>query len=391
MNVRRLWLTGTLVACVWMCGVTLQSAYKGHANDGDVNAVLAAYPAAKGSANDACSTCHRSGDVSDLAQPGRMRSENHCDFCHVVFVAQKRPVADTLNAYGKAYLAAGRSEAAVKGTGDRDADGDGFSNDVEFAKGTNPGDRASNPSAAVAPSHTLTMADMRQAPVVEQAVLINVTKSRAGDAYNDYRGTRLYDVLLAAGMSDRATAVDLISYDGYERTVTVDEMKRTWPQAAPVMGLGKADLGPCGWVSYNARGLKAGTPLADARIMLAIEENGTPLDKARLDPESGRIVGHGPFRLIVPQSPPAGPDQSLNTEPGCAEKVAPERRFHESYDHNGGKSSHAVLAIRVKPLPPGTRDPDWSSNRDELIAREQILVFGSVTDTASRTTKSVPK
>jgi hypothetical protein len=384
-------MVGALAVCAWTFGVTLQSAYKGHANDADVNAVLAAYPAAKGGANDACSTCHRSGDVPDPAGPSRLRSENHCDFCHVVFVARKQPITDTLNAYGQAYLAAGRNEAAVKGMGDRDADGDGFSNDAEFAKGTNPGDRASNPTAAVAPTHTLTMVAVRQLPVVEQAVLINVTKSRAGDAYNDYRGIGLYDALMASGMSGHATAVDLISYDGYERTVTVDEMKRTWPQAAPAMGLGKAELGPCGWVSYNARGLKAGTPLPDARIMLATAENGTPLDKARLDPETGRIVGHGPFRLIVPQSPPSGPDQSLNTEPGCAEKVAPQWRFHESYDHNGGKSSHAIVAIRVKPLPPGTRDPDWTAVRDDLIAGEQILVFGLVTDAAPHTTPAVPK
>ena len=78
------------------------SAYKGHADDSDVNALLAAYPKLKGSAMDSCATCHRSGEVPDTGKPGKMRRENHCDYCHVIHVHQKRDAKETLNRYGAA-------------------------------------------------------------------------------------------------------------------------------------------------------------------------------------------------------------------------------------------------------------------------------------------------
>lgn len=130
------------------------TAYKGHADDRDVEAVLAAYPALKGTPADSCATWHRSGDVKDPAAAGGTRSENHCDYCHAVFVRGKRDVRGTLNTYGSAYLAAGRDVQAVHTIAAKDADGDGFSNDVEVKKGTNPGEATSNPSVPPAPSPT---------------------------------------------------------------------------------------------------------------------------------------------------------------------------------------------------------------------------------------------
>lgn len=63
---------------------TAYSAYKGHADDSDVNALLAVYPALKGTAMDSCATCHRAGEVPDIEKPGKKRRENHCDYCHVL-------------------------------------------------------------------------------------------------------------------------------------------------------------------------------------------------------------------------------------------------------------------------------------------------------------------
>ena len=80
------------------------------------------------------------GDVPDTEKPGKMRRENHCDYCHVIHVNQKRDVKETLNRYGADYLAAGRGAKAVKALASKDSDGDGFSNEAEFLKGTNPGD-----------------------------------------------------------------------------------------------------------------------------------------------------------------------------------------------------------------------------------------------------------
>ena len=147
------------IAIFWATALALMttaySAYKGHANDADVNAILSAYPALKNTAVDSCATCHKSGEVPDTVKQGGTRHENRCGYCHAVYVQKKRDIQETLNRYGIDYLAAGRGVEAVKTLAARDSDGDGFSNDSEFVKGTNPGEPASNPSAPVAPSRIL--------------------------------------------------------------------------------------------------------------------------------------------------------------------------------------------------------------------------------------------
>jgi hypothetical protein len=357
----------------------LQSAYRGHADDRDIDAVLSAYPGARGGPGDSCATCHAGGTVKGISPGSAARSENHCDFCHAAVVRDKRDVRDTLNAFGRAYLAAGRTAAAVASLGPGDSDGDGASNDAELRAGTNPGDPASSPSAPVAPSRTYTLGALKAiGRPIEQTVFLNSTKSRSGDAYADYRGFVLADLLQAIGLLDTAESVDLLSVDGYERTFTLAELRRAWPQGQPAIGLGKGDLGPCGWVSYTARSLPAGKPLADARILLAFEENGQPLEKARIDPASGRIVGKGPVRSVVPQFVVSPPDLPQTSDSACAAKVGAPYRFHEEYDHNAGASQSALVAIRVKPLPKGTRDVDWQTAAEKRLAREEIVVFGAI-------------
>jgi hypothetical protein len=355
------------------------SAYKGHADDRDVNALLAAYPKLQGSAMDSCATCHRGGEVPDTGKPGKMRRENHCDFCHVIHVQQKRAAKETLNAYGAQYFAAGRMTAAVKALANKDSDGDGFSNETEFLGGTNPGTPESNPSARMAPYRMYTAAEIRtMSPVVRETVFVNTTKSRSGDSYNEYLGNRVYEVLQAAGIADAADSVDFISLDGYEKTLTVDELKKEWPQGAPAMGFGESDLGSCGWVRYSAPGLAANRALPAASILFAFEENGKKLETAAFDPQTARITGAGPLRLIVPQSRISPPDLGQRADPSCLNKVAEPYRFHEEYDHNGGKCSSAVIAVRVNPLPRGTRDYAWETQREQLLAGEKIAVFGAL-------------
>lgn len=355
----------------------LYSAYRGHANDDDVKAVLSVYPALKGTPVDSCATCHVRGDVK--AARG-VRTENHCDYCHALLVRQKRDPKETLSRYGREYLDAGRNAAAVRALAAKDSDGDGFANEVEFTAGTDPGDPASNPSVPAAPSRTYAVSELRRlAPVVETTVLLNSTKSRSGDSYSDYRGYPLWDLLQAVGLANGASAVDLLAADGYERTFTLDELRTSWPQAAPVMGLGKQDLGACGWVSYGSRHLEAGKALPRARVILAFDENGQALEPARLDPSTGRLAGKGPLRAIVPQFELSPPDLPQVADPACAARVVPAHRFHEEYEHNAGASSYAIVAARVTPLPKGTRDIDWRSAAPRLLAGEQIVVFGALT------------
>lgn len=363
--------------------VPVYSAYRGHADDRDINAVLSAYPALRNTPADSCATCHATGVVKRLSPGDGMRDENHCDYCHAVFVRDKKDVRETLNRFGRDYLQAGRNAAAVSALGPKDSDGDGASNEAELKAGTNPGEPSSSPSLRLAPSRTLTVGALKSlAPAVDQAMFLNSTKSRSGDGYSDFRGLVLADVLKGVGLLDSAESVDLLSADGYERTFTLAELRTAWPQGAPVMGLGKAELGACGWVTYASRRLEAGKPLAPARILLAFEENGQPLEKGRIEPETGRILGKGPFRAIVPQFVVAPPDLPLTADPSCSPKVAAEYRFHEDYDHNAGASQSAVVAVRVKPLPRGTRDIDWQRIATRLLAAEEVVFFGAVTTPA---------
>jgi hypothetical protein len=355
------------------------SAYKGHADDRDVEAVLTAYPTLKGSPADSCATCHLSGDVRDPMDAGAVRSENHCDYCHAVHVRGKRDVRETLNRYGAAYLAGGRGAAAVRALAAEDSDGDGFPNDAEFKGGTNPGDAANNTSVPLAPFRVYTTSALRNlSPIVAQTVFVNSTKSRSGDSYSQFRGNSVWEILQAIGVLETATSVDLLAADGYEHTFTVDELKKSWPQGAPVTGLGARELGPCGWVTYGSSRLDPDKPLPEARIILAFEENGRPFEKARLDSDTGRIAGKGPLRSVAPQFRLSPPDLSQSADASCAAGVAEQYRFHEDYDHNAGAGVSAIVAVRVKPLPKGTRDVDWQTPAARRLANEQIVFFGAL-------------
>lgn len=375
----RVRLSLAAVAVVAVVSLTpLFSAYKGHADDRDIAAVLAAYPNAKGTPLDACATCHMAGPVKDTAAPGKTRIENHCDYCHTVFVRGKQTAKDTLNRYGRAYLDAGRNAAAVRALGAKDSDGDGFANDAEFVAGTNPGDVTSSPSAALAPAKTVDVDTLRTlVPVVDQTIFVNSTKSRSGDSYSDYRGFVLWDVLKSVGAVDSFDSVDVLSVDGYEHTFSAAELKKAWPQGVIVTGLGRQELGGCGWVTYGARRLEPGKALPDARIMLALEENGQAMERARVDPESGRLVGKSP-RTVAPQFVIAPPDLSQTADASCAAKVPDPNRFHDEYDHNAGAGSSAVVAVRVRPLPNGTRDVDWLTIAARTLEKGQVVFFGGM-------------
>ena len=368
-----------LLAAVLALMATAYAAYKGHANDADVNAILSVYPALKNTAVDSCVTCHKSGRIPDIEKQQGSRHENYCGYCHAVYVQRKSDIKDTLNSYGRAYVAAGRGIEAVKNLGPRDADGDGYSNDAEFVKGTNPGEPASNPSSPIAPHRIFTSLEMKKLfPVVSTTVFLNTSHNKAGDFYNQYRGNEIYAMLQAAGISDKAESVDFISLDGFEGAFTIEELKKSWPQAAPVLGLGKTESNPCGWVNYNAPGLDAKKALPSMRIMLAFEENGKKIETATMDAETGKIKGTGPLRLVVPQYQVSPPDLPQYAEKSCQDKAAPEHRFNAAYDHNGGRSSFSIIAIRVNPLPNSTRDFEWEKVRDQFVAGEKLVIFGAL-------------
>jgi hypothetical protein len=172
------------------------------------------------------------------------------------------------------------------------SDGDGFPNEAEFLKGTNPGTPESNPSAGIASNRIYTATQIsKMSQIVNATVFINTTKSKSGDSCNEYPGNEVFELLQAMGITNAADSVDFISLDGYKRIRTMAELKKTWKQGRPVLGLSKEALGPCGWVHYNASGLDAGVELPGVSLLPAFEENRKKLENARFDPETGRIIG----------------------------------------------------------------------------------------------------
>jgi hypothetical protein len=102
------------------------------------------------------------------------------------------------------------------------------------------------------------------------------------------------------------------------------------------------------------------------------------IEAGKLDQKSGKIIGTGPLRLVVPQFQISPPDLPHFIEQLCQDKTAKEYQFNDNYDHNGGKSSFSIIAVRVKPLPKGTRDFEWEKLRDQFIAEEKIVIFGAL-------------
>ncbi len=380
MKMNRIKIAAGTTAAVLIASIAICfAAYKGHEDDRDIAAFLAAFPKMKKTALDSCALCHRDGNVPDSDKTGKTKYVNACDYCHVVSWQGKKPYKESLNAFGHDYLAAGRNAKAFAKIGAKDSDGDKFSNADEIAAGSFPGISQNHPGLKSAPTLILTLDKIKKmAAVVDQTIFLNSTKSKTGDTYNDYRGVRLLDLLNAAGMDKKADSVDVISVDGYIKTFKIDELKKTYKQAAPVFGLGVKELGACGWTHYNSKKLTAGKPLPPANIILAFEENGKPMEKTILDTGSGKIIGDGPYRVITPQTKLDPPDLPQFIDPSCTPKVPDANKFHEGYDHNSGNAARAVVALRINPIPKGTQDFDLSKKSWDYIKGRKIVIFGTL-------------
>jgi hypothetical protein len=304
---------------------------------------------------------------------------SYCDTCHAATDYCRKP-GNTLTAYGADYLRHGRSAAALDAIEKLDSDGDGVSNAAELAAAANPGDAQSVPGLRPATHVILSYDELvkKGVTVAKHALFINSAKSRDGDGYSDIRGFPLIEVLEVAGLSAEATGVDVISLDGYTATFSIDQLRRTYPQAAPVFGLGKETLGECGWVRYEAKNLKEGVPLPDARILLSFEENGRNYTPASIG-GNGRLNGMGPFRLTAPlMKGPGVPDISSGAAEECVRKVPEKYRYHREYEKNADYCVKAAVAVRVNPLPPGEIDIDWPQYAKKAIEEKSVVIFGAL-------------
>jgi len=369
---------------IFALAVSYASAYFriGVHKESDSDLFFKTYPHLVGTRLDGCSVCHADSTALPRGQEsGTPVTVNSCDTCHSVINSDSgRNFLNTLTAYGMDYLRHGRNAAALAAIEELDSDGDGALNGVELAAMTNPGIARSVPGQKNTKHVILSHDELikKGVAVAEYALFFNVAHSKEGDSYSDIRGFPLIEVLKAAGMSEEATSIDVISLDGYVSTFSTDQLRRTYTQAAPVFGLDRETLGECGWVRYESKNLKEGVPLPDAGILLAFEENGRGYPTASVNSQ-GRLNGAGPFRLTVPQmNNPGVPDMSSDATEQCVQKVPEKYRYNRDYEKNAGSCVGAVVAIRVNPLPPGEIDIHWPEYAKKAIEEKSVVVFGAI-------------
>ncbi len=365
--------------------------YTSH-KDKDSGLFLQTYPQAKDTLNESCDTCHKTikgklyGDKT-----GTVTNLNSCDSCHyaiekvdphrdIAIPAVRQALHDMVNPYGRDYLAAGRNAEALAAVATLDSDDDGFSNIDEINAGTNPGDRTSSPKVRSAPAKIISLDDISRLQVKQQqqTMFVNVTKSKEGDTYSDYSGYNLYELLEKTGISQKATSVDIISIDGYMKSFSIAQLKKRHKQSAPVFGLDKETLGECGWVKYNSPSIKKGVPLPPAEIMLTTAVNGAAYGSAGPNEKGGMRVD-GPFRVTSPQLySPGIPDIGLTASAECSGALPEKFRYHVEYEKNSDYCVKSVIAIRVNPLPAGTRDFDWQKDAMKYISEKRIAIYGAI-------------
>jgi hypothetical protein len=354
------------------------AAYRTH-TETDSDLFFKAYPQAVGTRMDGCEACH----LSIVAKPpgekqGKAVKLSSCDSCHQI-TDHGRKKGDILTPFGRDYLKNGRNAAAFAAIAKLDSDRDGWTNAAEMDAQTNPGDPQSAPDKKPAPYAIISYEDMaKKIPAYEQAIFVNVSKSKDGDSYSDLRGFKLIDVLEAAGMDNKAVSIDVISLDGYSTTFSITQLRRKYRQAAPEFGLGKETLGECGWVRYDAKNLQKGVPLPDANILLTFEVNGQKYAPASIN-DQNRLQGSGPFRVVAPQMKnPGMPDNSSKATEACIAKVPEKYRFNRDFEKNSDYCVKAAVAIRVNPLPAGTMDIHWPQYAKKAIDEKSIVIFGAL-------------
>ena len=382
------------LACLALCSscsdepdgtaLTSSRAYKGHENDSDTNNFVSVYPATLGTRLDDCQTCHQGGTFTES---GKTVSKNACDFCHLIIhpsdsISEAQPTSyvQTLNAFGAAYLAAGRNKNAFWSIDGQDSDGDGAVNGEEIADLKYPGDAASKPGQPNAPRKVFTLAQLRAMPHHTEFLLCNASKQQF-DNYASYTGVKVRDLLNAAGVDPddpHITGVTVIAPDGFLKDISMSNVNNPYPAGKFFAALDTATLGPmCGFVQYPnqlpANLVDGGDIPGEQWLAVAWERDGAPMESCSLDPTSGRINGEGPLRLVVPQATPGRPDRGSQYSPTtCSDGMD----FDPAKDHNAGAMVRGVVAIRINPLPAGVEDFDAKNGGWAYITNSTLIVYG---------------
>ena len=355
------------------------AAYSSHQNDQDIGNFLAVYPFAKSTKLDDCVLCHPGGSIT---QNGKTTTYGSCDYCHLTYGLQAPHGSVPLNAYGQAYKDAGRSQNAMRSIESADSDVDTFSNLAEITALTFPGEKKDYPG--LVPAHVVVMNLERILKLkgYSQFYLNNASKST--DWYARYYGARISDLLKQAGMRSEATQITVFAPDGFSKTFPIDAPD---PQTPPniqydVMGTYPNGYyyGGLSFVEYGYDpGYSDGYKIPDKLYMLlGYMRDGDPLTKGQLKPDPAnpaRLVldGEGPYRLIIPQKVPGGPDR-----PSTAAPLSDGWDYDANKDHNAGFSVRSMTAIRVEPLPAGTTDFSWTEGGWNLVDQGRLVIYGAI-------------
>jgi hypothetical protein len=359
--------------------------YKGHATEVDPDRLVNAYPKLVGTRLDDCQTCHTGGTVQ-IADAGTYH--NQCNFCHDYALSDPRPVGapasfeDTLNGFGKAYLTAGRKIESFKLIEQLDSDNDTYKNIDEINGLFYPGDLNSHPGQPVAPSITLNWDQITGMTYFQQFLMMNANR-QLEDTYNTYQGVKLIDLLNALGVDlTAATGVTVLAADGFEQAYTMDQVKNgfTQPTWYSELQKGGTKLGDKGFVVYAdsstwPSGLTDEGPIpGDHYLMIAYKRDGGQLlEPGYLDAISGKIMGEGPYRSILPQAKAGRPDRGSKETP-----VGDGYDYDKNLDHNAGACAKVVVAIRVDPMPTGYEPFDWvSAGGWAYVNAKQLVVYGT--------------
>lgn len=365
--------------------------YKGHESDADINAFVRAYPSARGTRLDDCQTCHQGGSV--INNKGKTEVVTACNYCHYIlhpptgYSSLPTTYQQTLNSYGVAFNIAGRSRAGTLSIGDRDSDGDGYSNSDEINDLRFPGSAASHPGLPQCSFVALTLDQVKLLDGHTQFGLANTSRQQF-DFYATYKGVKIKDLLdsISPNVLVGASSIDVISPDGFAMSFSLAEVTNQFPPHRFYSGFGVADLGAaCSFVEYpdNTYGYGYGDTITDEQWhILAYEREGQPLQMSYLDAVSGKIGGEGPFRNVIPPGITNGdsinptwnePDRGQNWDTtGCT--LLPWN-YVSKKDHNAGRMAKGVVIIRVRPIPAGCEEYD-TSNGWSLIQQKKVVIFG---------------
>jgi len=356
--------------------VVSSRAYSGHETDEDTNNFVRVYPKMVGTRLDDCQTCHRAGVESTDTE----RVYNSCGYCHLIPFPNKKYTSgvpknywDTLNAYGRAYKNAGRTQRALRIIEHQDTDGDGYSNAKEIAKFRYPGNPVSKPQQPLAPVFTLSWDTIVSLPVHEQLLLMNTTKQQYDD-YVRYTGVKLKDFLETAGVDLKgATGITVFAPDGFSEDFSLKEIFSEFPRGIfyQIPEFSDSDKNfinyPAGFPGSLRNQSEIPGPLW---LLVSYKRSGKNLDSANYQSKTGRLRGDGPYRLIAPQRVPGRPDRGSQWA-----RFNDGWDFNETIDHNAGRCVRGMCVIRINPMPEGYEEYDWK-NGWSLIEDKTIIIYG---------------